>query len=206
MYKEEKLKELFLNNGGILTTKELNEEGITSYMINKLLAENKITRFTRGNYSYNEIYLHDYEIISSLFPEAILYLESALLLHEYTERIPNEWKIAVGRNMKRNKYDIDYPKINAHYVEEDILEIGVIEIEAYLDEENHNSKVVTKIYDKDKTICDVIKHRNKIDKEVFNIAIRNYIKDNGKNLNNLYKYARELNILGVVETYIGVWF
>ena len=206
MYKEEKLKELFLNNGGILTTKGLNEEGITSYIINKLLVENKITRFTRGNYSYNEIYLHDYEIISSLFPEAIIYLESALLLHEYTERIPNEWKIAVGRNMKRNKYDIDYPKINAHYVEEDILEIGVIEIETYLDEENHNSKVVTKIYDKDKTICDVIKHRSKIDKEVFNIAIRNYIKDNGKNLNNLYKYARELNILGVVETYIGVWF
>lgn len=206
MYKEEKFKELFLNNGGILSTKDLNEEGITSYMINKLLAENKITRVTRGNYIYNEIYLHDYEIISSLFPEAIIYLESALLLHEYTERIPNEWKIAVGRNMKRNKYDIDYPKINAHYVEEDILEIGIIEIETYLDEENHNSKVVTKIYDKDKTICDVIKHRSKIDKEVFNIAIRNYIKDNGKNLNNLYKYARELNILGVVETYIGVWF
>ena len=206
MYTGEKLKELFLNNGGILTTKRLNEEGITSYMINKLLAENKITRVTRGNYIYNEIYLHDYEIISSLFPEAIIYLESALLFHEYTERIPNEWKIAVGRNMKRNKYDIDYPKINAHYVEEDILEIGIIEIETYLDEKNQDSKVVTKIYDKDKTICDVIKHRNKIDKEVFNIAIRNCVKDNGKNLNNLYKYARDLNILGVVETYIGVWF
>ena len=206
MYKEEKLKGLFLNNRGILTAKELNKEGITSYMINKLLAENKITRVTRGNYIYNEIYLHDYEIISSLFPEAIIYLESALLLHEYTKRIPNEWKIAVGRNMKRNKYNIDYPKINAHYVEEDILEIGIIEIETYLDEENHNSEVITKIYDKDKTICDVIKHRSKIDKEVFNIAIRNYIKDNAKNLNNLYKYARELNILGVVETYIGVWF
>jgi len=206
MYKEENLRDLFLSNEGILNTKQLNEEGITSYIIKKLLDENKITRISRGHYIYNEIHLYDYEIISSLFPEAIIYLESALLLHEYTERIPNEWKIAVGRNMKRNKYDIDYPKINAHYVEEDILEIGVIEIETYLDEENQNSKVVTKIYDKDKTICDVIKHRNKIDQEVFNIAIRNYIKDNDKNLNNLYKYARELNILGVVETYVGIWF
>lgn len=206
MYKEENLRGLFLSNEGILTTKQLNEEGLTSYMIKKLLVENKITRISRGHYMYNEIQLYDYEIISSLFPEAIIYLESALLLHEYTERIPNEWKIAVGRNMKRNKYNIDYPKINAHYVEEDILEIGVIEIETYLDEENQNSKVVTKIYDKDKTICDVIKHRNKIDQEVFNIAIRNYIKDNDKNLNNLYKYARELNILGIVETYVGVWF
>jgi len=31
-------------------------------------------------------------------------------------------------------------------------------------DDNQNSKVVTKIYDKDKTICYVIKHRNKIDK------------------------------------------
>ena len=144
------------------------------------------------------------QIISSLFPEAIIYLESALLLHEYTERIPNEWKIAVGRKMDRNKYDIDYPKIKAHFVEESILEIGVMEIETYPDEEGHDTKIITRVYDKDKTICDVIKHRNKIDKEVFNSAIRKYVKDSNKNLNNLYKYARELDILGLIETYVGV--
>lgn len=199
------LRSIFTHNG-VLTTAKLNEYGISAYMINKLLEEKEISRVSRGNYIYNEIHLYDYEIISSLFPEAIIYLESALLLHEYTERIPNEWKIAVGRNMDRNKYNIEYPKIKVHFVEESILEIGVMEIETYLDEENHNNKIITRIYDKDKTICDVIRHRNKMDKEVFNSSIRKYVKDNDKNLNNLYKYARELNILGIVETYIGVWF
>ena len=51
-----------------------------------------------------------------------------------------------------------------------------------------------------------IKNRNKIDKEVFNSAIRKYIKDSNKDLNNLYKYARELDIRGLIETYVGVWF
>ncbi len=199
------LRNIFAHNG-VLTTAKLKEYGISYYDINKLLEEQKISRISRGNYIYNEIHLHDYEIISSLFPEAIIYLESALLLHEYTERIPNEWKIAVGRNMDRNKYDIDYPKIKAHFVEESILEIGVMEIETYPDEEDHNTKIITRIYDKDKTICDVIKHRNKIDKEVFNSAIRKYVKDPNKNLNNLYKYARDLDILGLIETYVGVWF
>ena len=106
--------------------------------------------------------------------------------------------------MDRNKYNIEYPKIKVHFVEESILEIGVMDIETYPDEKNHNNKIITRVYDKDKTICDVIKHRNKIDKEVFNVAIRKYINDNKKILNNLYKYARELDILGVVETYIGV--
>ncbi|MBU5428439.1 type IV toxin-antitoxin system AbiEi family antitoxin domain-containing protein [Tissierella pigra] len=199
------LKDIF-NNSVVLTTAKLNEYGISNYMIDRLLSENKISRVSRGNYIYNEIHIYDYEIISSSFPEAIIYLESALLLHEYTERIPNEWKIAVGRNMNRNKYNLEYPKIKAHFIDESILDIGVMEIETYLDEENHKNKVITKIYDKDKTICDIIKHRNKIDKEVFNSAIRKYIQDNDKNLNNLYKYARELNVLGLVETYIGVWF
>lgn len=200
------LKNIFIDSGGILKTSQLNEYGFSAYMINKLLVDNKITRVNRGNYMLSDTYLHDYEIISSLFPEAIIYLESALLLHEYTDRIPNEWQIAVGRNMDRNKYNVDYPKIKPHYIEESILEIGVMEIETYLDDVNPSTRIITKIYDKDKTICDLIKHRNKIDKEVFNNAIRNYIKDNGKNLNNLYEYARKLNILGVVETYIGVWF
>ena len=199
------LKDIF-NNSVVLTTAKLNEYGISNYMIDRLLSENKISRVSRGNYIYNETHIYDYEIISSSFPEAIIYLESALLLHEYTERIPNEWKIAVGRNMNRNKYNHEYPKIKAHFIDESILDIGVMEIETYLDEENHKNKVITKIYDKDKTICDIIKHRNKIDKEVFNSAIRKYIQDNDKNLNNLYKYARELNVLGLVETYIGVWF
>lgn len=200
----ESLRNLFTHHG-VLTTAKLNEYGISAYMINKLLEEKIIGRVSRGNYTYNEIHLYDYEIISLLFPEAIIYLESALLLHEYTERIPNEWKITVGRNMDRNKYKIEYPKIKVHFVEKNILQIGVMEIETYLDEKDHKNKIITKVYDKDKTICDVIKHRNKMDKEVFNYAIRKYVKDNNKNLNNLYKYARELNILGIVETYIGVW-
>lgn len=206
MEKKENLAALFLNNQGIVSTKQLNQAGITDYQIRKLLSESKITRVSRGNYLYNELHLYDYEIIASLFPEAILYLESALLLHEYTDRIPNEWKIAVGRDRRRDRYAIHYPKINAHFIEEDLLEIGVMEIETYLDEEDQRKKIVTKIYDKDKTICDVIKHRNKIDQEVFNQAIRYYIEDNDKNLHHLYHYARELNIVGVVETYIGVWF
>lgn len=203
---DKKLKELFLKNKGVLTTKKLNQAGITNYKIRKLLSERIITRISRGYYLYNELHLYDYEMISSLFPEAIIYLESALLLHGYTDRIPNEWKIAVGRNMRRDRYTINYPKIKAHYIEENLLEIGVKEIETYPDVEDQSKKIITKIYDKDKTICDVIKHRNKIDQEVVHQAIRRYIEDNDKNLNHLYQYGRKLNIIGVVERYIGVWF
>ena len=63
------LRNIFAHNG-VLTTAKLKEYGISYYDINKLLEEQKISRISRGNYIYNEIHLHDYEIISSLFPEA----------------------------------------------------------------------------------------------------------------------------------------
>ena len=200
------LKNIFIDNGGILKTSQLNGYGFSAYIINKLLLDGKIARVSSGHYMLSDTYLHDYEIISSLLPEDIVYLESALLLHEYTDRIPNEWQIAIGRNKDRNKYNLDYPKIKAYFIEENILEIEVMEIETYLNDMYKNTRIITKIYDKDKTICDIIRHRNKIDKEIFNNAIRKYINDKDKNLNNLYDYARKLNISGIVKTYIGVWF
>lgn len=200
------LEKLFIKNGGVLKTSQLNEYGYSAYMIRTLLEKNAINRIKWGSYTLSDIYLHDYEVISSLFPEAIIYLESALLLHEYTDRIPNQWQIAVGRNMDRNKYHLDYPKIKPHYIEESILEIGIMEIQTFLNKEDLDSEITTKVYNKDKTICDIIRHRHKVDKEVFNNAIKKYINDNDKNLNHLYEYAKKLNILGLVETYIGVWF
>ena len=48
-------------------------------------------------------------------------------------------------------------------------------------------------YDEERTICDLIKNRNKYDSELFIKAIRSYIKKIN-NQSKLFKYAR---ILGV---------
>ena len=62
-----------------------------------------------------------------------------------------------------------------------------------------------RIYDRDRTICDVLRNMNKMDKEIFNKAIQGYGKDPKKNIPNLMKYAKILRIQKRVRDLIGVW-
>jgi hypothetical protein len=43
---------------------------------------------------------------------AVIFLESALMIYAYTDRIPSSWQIAVDRNSEKSQYQIDYPIID----------------------------------------------------------------------------------------------
>ena len=62
-----------------------------------------------------------------------------------------------------------------------------------------------RIYDRDRTICDVLRNMNKMDKEIFNKAIQNYVKDSKKNISSLMQYAKVLRVQKRVKDLIGVW-
>lgn len=62
-----------------------------------------------------------------------------------------------------------------------------------------------RIYDRDRTICDVLRNMNKLDKEAFNKAIQGYVQDTKKNIPNLMRYAKELRVQKRVKDLIGVW-
>lgn len=197
MIEVDKLKEEFIKSGGILKTSELNSLGLSSRQIKRFVDCGIITRIKRGYYEFHEGIIHEEVIISKLFPKAVIFLESSLMYYEYTDRIPTAWQIAVDKNSNKNKYDINYPLIEAFYLEPKFLELGVDEI--YID----NVKI--RIYDRDRTICDILRYEKKLEKEVFNNAVQRYIKDPKKNLRNLFEYADILNIKNKTQTYIGVW-
>ena len=62
-----------------------------------------------------------------------------------------------------------------------------------------------RIYDRDRTICDVLRNMNKMDKEIFNKAVQGYVKDPKKNILNLLEYAKVLRVQTRVKELIGVW-
>ena len=65
--------------------------------------------------------------------------------------------------------------------------------------------VDVRIYDRDRTICDVLRNMSKMDKEIFNKAVQGYVRDTQKNIPNLMKYAKELRVQKKVKELIGVW-
>ena len=75
--------------------------------------------------------------------------------------------------------------------------MGIIEIESPMGQK-------IKVYDLEKTICDIIKFKNKIDPEIFSKALKQYTKSKEKNLNKLIYYARQLNVEEEIRKYLEV--
>jgi predicted transcriptional regulator of viral defense system len=192
-----KLKHNFHKYGGIMKTAELRTLGLSSRQLLQLVNEGVLDKISRGKYQLSEQLLPEEILIKKLFPCAVVYLESALVQYGYTDRIPLTWQLAVDKNTSKSIYNIAYPPVKPFYLESSILPIGITFIEV--------GDVKMRIYDRDRTICDVIRYSNKMDREIFNTAIQRYVKDSNKNVNRLLEYAKKLRVLNKVKNYIGVW-
>ena len=124
-------------------------------------------------------------------------METALFYYHYSDRNPSEWSFAIDKNVSKLRTNIDYPFIKAYRVERQLLTLG--ETVGIID----THKV--RIYDRDRTICDVLRNMNKMDKEIFNKAIQGYVSDPQKSIPNLMKYAQVLRVQKKVNEWIGVW-
>lgn len=192
------LGKIFLNYNFTMTTAQLNKEKLYYRDIQRMLDEGLIEKVKRGYYHWIEDYgTSEVALINSLFPDAVFCMETALFLYKYSDRNPAEWNITVDKNTSRQRMNIDYPFIKAYRVEPALLHLGetdgIIEF----------TKV--RIYDRDRTICDVLRNMSKMDKEIFNKAIQRYVNDPQKNIPNLMEYAKALRVQKKVNDLIGVW-
>jgi predicted transcriptional regulator of viral defense system len=193
----DKIKIEFEKQGGILKTSELSDLGLSSRQIKKLLDEEIIIKIKYGYYELSGSIPREEIVIARLFSNAVIFLESALMHYEYTDRIPSAWQIAVNKNSEKSQYKMDVFFVEPYYLEPKFIEVGVDRIQL--------EGITIKIYDRDRTICDVLRYEKKIEKEVFSNAIQRYIKDQKKNIRKLYEYAEIFNIKNKVQTYVGVW-
>lgn len=182
----------------ILRTSELKERGFYYKKIKALINSGEIEQVRRGFYRFTDgMSFSDVPVIKKLFPDGIICMESALDYYGYTDRVPGVWHLAVDSRSARARFKIDYPIVKPHFVRADRYSAGITE--AKIDGS------MIKIYDKERTICDILLHRNKVDAEVFNTAIKRYTADKGKVIPNLIKYSKILHIEKKVREVLGVW-
>ena len=185
---ENKILKLFKN--GYLTTKDVTDNNIPRAYLTKLIKDDKIERVSRGVYIKKNEFVDEFVILQSKSKNAIYSNTTALYLHGFSNRIPIKYDITInnGYNGSLQKED----NVNLFYTKRELLELGVIDYK--LDSGN-----IIRVYDLDKTICDIIKNKKKIDAEIFNKAIREYFYSKKKNTLKLYEYAKKMNIYNKVR-------
>lgn len=185
---ESKILKLFKN--GYLTTKDVTDNHIPRTYLTKLIKENKIERVSRGVYIKKNVLVDEFVILQNKSKYAIYSNTTALYLHGLSNRIPIRYDITIKSGYKGSLQK--EKNVNLFYTKKELLELGVIDYK--LDSGN-----VIRVYDLDKTICDIIRNKKKIDAEIFNKAIREYFYSKKKNTLKLYEYAKKMNIYNKVR-------
>ena len=195
MTKSDDILELAKKNNGYITTKEVRDANINSTEITRLVKECKLEKVSRGIYCTPNSFHDDYYKILSKSNKAIYSHDSALYFHDLSDRIPIVLDITVPFGYNGSLRTLDNTQL--HYVKKDVFELGQITIKSPFGME-------IKIYDIERTICDIIKSKNKIDIEIFVKALQKYSKSRNKDLNKLMRYAKKLNIEKKVREYMEV--
>jgi len=60
------------------------------------------------------------------------------------------------------------------------------------------------IYDLERTLCDVIRSRNKMDRQIVIEALKNYVRNKEKDLHRLYIYAENFGVEKILHQYLEV--
>lgn len=186
-YKNEILK---LFNNGYLTTKDVIEHNIPRIYLSRLIDEHVIERVSRGIYIKSNDIPDDMVVLQNKSKNAIYSHMTTLYLYGLSNRIPIKYDITVNQGYNGTLQRDN--NVNLFYIKRDLLNLGLT---TYMLDSGYEIKV----YDLERTICDIIKNKNRLDQEVVNKAIREYFYSNNKNVLKLYEYAKKLEIYDKVR-------
>lgn len=192
------IEENMKSHGGVMKTGELYELcGLDYRKLNSLLKHGYLEKVKNGYYKLKEVQQSEEEYITTLFPDGVLCMESALYQYGYLRQKPFSWTIAISKNASKSRFLLEYPVVIPYYTEPRVLEIGVTT--TMLGDKE------MKIYDRDRLICDVLKYEHKMERNDFKMAIVRYIQDSQKDFHKLLEYAKERKVSSKVQNVIGVW-
>ena len=192
---KEKVSELMEKRGGYLTAKEAREEGILNKDLQRLASYGYIERVAHGLYIREDVFEDPYYIAQYRCPKGIFSHDTALFLHDLSDRVPLRLTMTIpsGWNTPLLK-DKDFVFF---YCGPKRMDLGICEIAT-----SYEKKV--KVYDIERTLCDCLRHIDKLDRDLVITGLKRYVKGLHRDNTKLLKYASVFNIRDIVYRYLEV--
>jgi predicted transcriptional regulator of viral defense system len=64
--------------------------------------------------------------------------------------------------------------------------------------------ITVPVYDIEKSVCDAIKHRNKIGIDVSSEILKNYLSRKTRDIDKLMKYAKIMRVASTIKKYLEI--
>lgn len=181
--------------GGIIETKVAAQHGISKAMLYKLCRQEKIHRIVKGQYILPDDMQDELLSISKRSDKVIFSHETALYLHGISDRTPFEHTITAPSDCIPSAAIKAECKV--YYIKPELLDMGKTTLRTPAGNE-------VPAYDLERTICDIIRSRNKLGTETFLAALKMYAANPKKDLNRLNAYAKKMRVSNILRQYLEV--
>jgi predicted transcriptional regulator of viral defense system len=191
----EKLEKLIQKQHGTVLSADLDIYEIPRTYLQMMVAEGKLERVDRGVYVSIDAIVDEMYAMQTKYPKLIYSHETALYLHGLSDRTPFEYSASVPSGYKVVGSVADRFKI--YYIKKELHELGVETVRS-----SHGNPIRT--YDVERTVCDLIRSRSRIDVQILNDALKRFVKLKSADHSILLEYARKLKVEAVLKNYLEV--
>jgi len=190
---EQQIRDLISSHGGYIRADSLRENGFHSTQIATLVSSGMLIRLKRGLYTLADgAERSELVDIQRAIPGGVFCLGTALSLHGIGTWEPPEVQLAIRRDYRITLPNL--PQIRLFSFSGVRFELGIVE--------QATETGIVRVYDREKTICDIIRFRNALGLDIAMEALKEYLKGRGRNIPRLIEYAKLLRMEGTMRGYL----
>jgi len=191
----QKLETIAAENNGVLITANVLAAGVSKDIFYNFITEKQYERVYHGIYLAPDAWRDDAYLTQLRCPQVIYSHDSALFYHDLTDREPMQFTVTVKTGYNPTHLTADGVKV--YTVKADLYDMGIAEAVTSFGN-------TIRIYDMDRTICDIVRSRNSMETQVYQDALKQYARRKDKNLHRLMEYAEKFRVKKIVRGYMGI--
>ena len=180
-----------------IRTSDMLHLGYSYYMINRFVKDDIIARINGDTYENLHYSLDENEFlyVDGYVKQGVVCLMSAAVYHGISTFRPYQIDVAIPSKSKATILP-DWPSIGIFYFSDHRHRLGVEKIEI-----DGGSFA---IYDKEKTVCDLLSYRNTYGQEDCLAVLKTYLRREDRDINKLIRYAQQMRIYTILSKYLEV--
>lgn len=191
----EHIEEISATKNGILKTSDVVREGVSKTTFAKFVDRYNYERVSHGIYCSPDEWVDTMYILQRRCPKIIFSHDTALYLHDMTDQIPLHYDVTVTTGY--NATHLRKEGITVYAIKKEFFELGVAKARTPFGNEVF-------VYDPERTVCDIIRSRSRIEIRSFQEALKEYVRRRDKNLHQLTEYAKKLRVDNILRKYLEV--
>jgi predicted transcriptional regulator of viral defense system len=182
-------------NKGFITSAQVTAAGLQRRALRELADANRICRVERGVYALPETWEDDMYFLQYRYVKGVYSNATALYLHGLSDRTPRAYTLTFPHGY--NAAGLRKRDVNVKYATPDIYGMGVTE-------KPSPSGNPLRVYDAERTLCDIVKGNNGFDIQLVNQAMKGYAESKGKDIAKLISYAERLRVKPKILRYMEI--